>query len=210
MEDAPTARAPIPSWLPNAISVVRIALVPLWLAVALAVRSSSLAGVAPSRLPLVGILLALGASDLVDGFLARRFGLATNLGAVLDAVADKLAQIAIVTFLALLGTPSIGELPRSLWFVLVARDIVLAIGWTTIRLARGHVRAEHRWHGKLSSAALFVLLVACLGGLPRSWVDPVASAIAFFVAGSTLDYVRFGFAQLRSEEAPRPPLAPPA
>ncbi|MBL8949337.1 MAG: CDP-alcohol phosphatidyltransferase family protein, partial [Myxococcaceae bacterium] len=85
------------------MTFARIGLVPVWLALAFSMRSRALDGADVHRLPLVLLVLLIGATDMIDGFLARRFQLATNLGATLDAVADKLASFAAVTFLTFLA-----------------------------------------------------------------------------------------------------------
>src|SRR5688572_23818685 len=101
----------MPRWLPNALTIARIGLVPVWLAMALSMRSRALDGIEVNRLPMVLLLLVIGATDIVDGILARRFKLATNLGATLDAVADKLASFVAVTFLTFMAVPAFTPLP---------------------------------------------------------------------------------------------------
>ena len=117
----------VPRWLPNAISAARIALVPVWLALAWEARQAALLGNHPSPLGPQLVLLAIGASDVIDGALARRFALTTNLGATLDAVADKIAQISTVTFLVLAGAPAFTALPFWLMMTLATAHCPLSL-----------------------------------------------------------------------------------
>jgi phosphatidylglycerophosphate synthase len=195
----------IPPWLPNAISAARIALVPVWLALACDARQAALSGNVPSPLGPLLVLLAIGASDVVDGFVARRFALTTNLGATLDAVADKIAQISTVTFLVLAGAPAFTALPVWLMVSLATRDFLLAVGWYAVHRRRGEVKAEHRWHGKAASALLFVLVVAALVGVSPQFVVSGSAVVVAFVVPSTIVYLRSGWRQLSSRGSAEPP-----
>ncbi|MBM4062842.1 MAG: CDP-alcohol phosphatidyltransferase family protein, partial [Planctomycetes bacterium] len=139
----------VPRWLPNAISTLRIALVPGWVALAEAANRAAETGGPAERLrwSAVAVLIAIGVSDVLDGFLARRFGLQSHLGAVLDAVADKLAQVVVFFYLALRQGPEFATVP--LWFllVLVGRDLLLLLGCAIVRWRAGRVRVDHRPHG---------------------------------------------------------------
>lgn len=142
------------------------------------------------------MLVAIGISDLIDGAVARRFALTSNLGSMLDAMADKLAQIVTVTFLVFVNdifTP----LAIWLWTVLVARDGVLGIGWWWVHIKYGGVLTEHRWHGKLASALLFGLILAALSGVSSSWIQAGSAPVVLLVVPSTLVYLRQGWRQLR-------------
>ncbi len=186
----------VPHWLPNGITFVRIALVPAWLALAFAARAVALGGGAPRTWPLVAVLLVLGASDVLDGWIARRFGLATNLGATLDAVADKLAQVATVTFLVWFPSSAFTPLPIWLWFALLLRDVLLGIGWLLVWRKHGEVKNEHRWHGKLSSLLLFAVIVAATAGALPLAVTVISALSVALVAPSTAHYLRVGWRQL--------------
>ncbi len=189
--------APVPRWLPNAISLSRIALVPVWVLFAEEVRAQGPGADLGARGPVVAVLVVLGASDVVDGWLARRFHLATNLGATLDAVADKLAQIVTVTYLTVRGPPAFAAMP--LWFMgsLIARDVSMAVAWLYVRQRVGRVEATHEWHGKLSSVLLFILVL----GVSAGAFDGVALTgfevlIAALVLASTVRYGWLARAQL--------------
>lgn len=190
-----------PAWLPNAISGLRILMVPAWLLVAHLYRQSVLAEASDSglRIAVFAILVALGFSDVLDGWIARRFELTSNLGAILDAVADKLAQIAVYTYLALLGAPAFSPVP--LWFlaVLILRDAALAIGFLVIRHRRGSADATHFWHGKLSSVLLFLLMLWLGSGAWAEYLIYAFGTVAALVGASTLHYVVVGIRQLQSD-----------
>jgi cardiolipin synthase len=186
----------VPAWLPNAISAFRIALIPLWLVVA--ERSTGVAASegAAAQHTLTGILVVLGLSDVVDGLVARRFGLASSVGATLDAIADKLAQVAFVTYLVFRAHPLLTPVPIWFWAILVARDGLLAAGYLVVKRRRGRVDTEHAAHGKASSVLLFALVVTATAG-----VSPTAPLVLTWVSApllvaSTLLYVRDGTRQL--------------
>lgn len=179
----------IPRWLPNALSVLRIALVPGWLLLALMEP--------PRRSWLIALLLIIGGTDMVDGLLARRFALATNAGATLDAVADKLATVVAVTFLAFGGRSAFTALPMWLWAVLMARDLLLAIGFAVVWGHHRKVQVEHRWHGRLATLVLFLTVVAAMAAMPPTLVNLGALAVCLLVIPGTLDYVSEGLRQLR-------------
>ena len=177
---------PMPRWLPNLVSGLRIGLLPVWVWFAEAVESApDAAGVAVARTGALATLLAIGLSDVIDGWLARAFHLQTRAGAILDAVADKLTQVVLVTWFALRQPTAFAPIP--LWFllVLVARDLFLLFGWLKLR---AHVDVEHQWHGKAASVLLFVALVVWTAGLRVSpgWLVPIAALVVW----STADYAR--------------------
>ena len=177
-----TLPSPLIRWLPNAISILRILLVPfgLWLA--------EMGYISLLALTLVG----LGVSDLIDGWIARRFSVTSPVGATLDAVADKLAQVAFVSYFTFRDVPALNELPLWYFIIVLARDAALAIGYLTLRARHGSVDTEHRAHGKISSVVLFFVILSIVLQLPLL-VTLVACAIsAILIVVSTALYLEEG------------------
>lgn len=96
--------------LPNILTILRILLVPVvvW---AIASGEAELA---------FWLFLAAGVSDAMDGFIAKRFGLQTELGAYLDPVADKALLVSIYVALAVAGL-----IPRWVAIAVVSRDVMI-------------------------------------------------------------------------------------
>jgi cardiolipin synthase (CMP-forming) len=188
----------MPPWVPNAISFIRIGLVPVWVVLAIQQRAEAIAGAPLDRTPLLVVLVALGLSDVLDGALARHFKLTSNLGATLDAVADKLAQVASVTFLVFFASPGFTPLPLWLWVTLVLRDGALAVGWGLVYRKHRVVVVEHRWHGKASSLVLFAVIVMGTAGLPELVVVSGSALSLLLIVPGSVAYVREGLRQLAS------------
>lgn len=163
--------------IPNALSALRLALVPVFLV--LIVGGNDLAALI--------VLAVASVTDFLDGFLARRLNQLSRLGELLDPAADRL-----YIFAALIGLAARGLLPWWLLIVIVARDLML--------LVLGAVLAGNR-HGPLpvnrvGKLATFVLLIALpvivLGGafrvlapfaVPIGLVLAVAGAVLYWWAG---------------------------
>src|ERR671929_2314591 len=96
--------------IPNLITLGRILLVPV---VVWAITAGEM------RIAFV-LFLAAGISDAIDGFLAKRFGMATELGAYLDPLADKAMLVSIYVTLAIEGA-----IPLWLVILVVSRDIMI-------------------------------------------------------------------------------------
>ena len=73
--------------IPNLLSVIRLALIPLivWLYIGKQEYSAA-----------VAVILISGATDIIDGFIARKFNMVSDLGKILDPVADKLTQATVI------------------------------------------------------------------------------------------------------------------
>lgn len=125
--------------VPNVLSVLRLALIPLFLWLVLGPRADGIA---------VLVLMVLGITDYLDGYLARRLGQTSRLGAVLDPVADRLYILATVTGLGLREV-----IPIWLALLLPARDVLL---WTLVPFlrTRGHSALPVHFLGKAATAAL--------------------------------------------------------
>ena len=133
--------------LPNAITVLRAALIPLqaWLL---------LQG---KYAPAFALFVASGLSDLADGWLARRFNLRTRFGAIADPLADKLTMLSAAVLLAMQGW-----LPW--WFALlvVGRDVVIVAGAAAYHFTIGEVQMAPTWISKFNTALEFVFLAGVL------------------------------------------------
>ena len=129
--------------VPNVLSFVRLALIPLivWLYIGVNQPVWALA-----------IIVLSGITDIVDGFIARHFNMITDFGKMIDPVADKLTQMAM---LYCVGTtfPEI----RLLLILLVMKEVLTgAMSLISIKKT-GHVQAA-QWHGKVVTVLLYILI----------------------------------------------------
>lgn len=126
--------------VPNVISLIRLALIPvfIWL---IAIGEYGWAGI------LLGVI---GATDWIDGYLARRLNQVTELGKFLDPLADRIAVI--VAVLGGLFTP---VLPTWFAVLLILREAFIGIG-AIIGWRNGVTKLDVRWLGKLATLMLYV------------------------------------------------------
>ena len=129
--------------VPNVLSFARIALIPLfcWLA---ANEETRLWGIA-----LFAIVVS---TDWVDGYVARRTGQVSELGRILDPVADRLAIAA-----GLLTFAFSGIFPFWAALLILFRDIVLLLGAGAL-LWRRNIRVDVRWIGKIATFSLMAAI----------------------------------------------------
>lgn len=188
----------MPKWAPNALTLLRVALVPAFLVHAIWCAQDVAAGGsdAPHRYLSFAAFVAIGISDVLDGWIARRWNLATPLGATLDAAADKLAQVSALVFFLVSDGLAYARIPVWLVALIVARDVLLAIGYVTLRRRNGTVNVAHEAHGRVSTVLLFTLVIWITLDLPRPAVLPLSAAIGVVAMASTAGYLRRGWAEL--------------
>lgn len=148
--------------IPNMLSIFRLGLVPVivWLYCG------------KGNYPLTAwTLLLSGATDVVDGFIARRFDMVSDLGKVLDPVADKLTQAAAMACL-------LSRFEAIWWLlgVLVGKELVMAAMGIFVIKRTGEVHAA-QWHGKLAACLLYAVIL-----LHVVWYD-IPPAVSDVLAG---------------------------
>lgn len=129
----------------------------------------------------LGLLVASGASDYLDGKIARRWGQVSRLGQVLDPAADRLYILA-----TLLGLAYRAVIPWWLVGVLVAREAVLGVALLVVRRHGYRALAVHL-AGKAATFALLyafplLLLAQMLGGLEPAWPALVVRMLGWSTA----------------------------
>ncbi|MCD8012708.1 MAG: CDP-alcohol phosphatidyltransferase family protein [Lachnospiraceae bacterium] len=161
--------------IPNAMSLFRILLIPLivWLyKVRHQYRSTVL------------VLLVSGATDLLDGWVARRFHMVSNIGKVLDPIADKLTQGALLLSI-------MTERPRMLVLVLVMiikETIMIVTGMRVLKKTGKPYSAK--WHGKVTTFLLdFTVIIHVLWRAIPVWLSTVLIAVCTgFMIYSLVEY----------------------
>lgn len=133
--------------VPNLLSMFRLALIPLivWLYCG-----------AKKYLAAIGVLLLSGLSDIVDGFIARRFGMVSDFGKILDPVADKLTQGALLFCLLLKY-----RLMWALIAVFLIRETTMIIMGMVVIKKSDEVNSA-RWYGKLNTVVLYGVMMALI------------------------------------------------
>jgi phosphatidylglycerophosphate synthase len=179
------------------LPVVRVGLVPIFVAMALRIQDLAGAGsdTQPLRRVLVIILAIIALSDAADGWLARRYRLASQAGAVVDAASDKVAQLVLLALFTFTQGPAFEALPIWLLAAVLGRDLTLLVGWLALRWRRVPFEVVHRVHGRASLVAVFAALFWVTIGLPASGV-PVVSLVAVVVAAASV--VSYAFEVRRS------------
>lgn len=193
--------------IPNLISAARLLCVPLFL---------WLLWGPEKRAAAAWLLAVLGASDWVDGYIARHFDQGSELGKVLDPTADR--ALLLAGAVALLGEDLAHSIDVVLWIVIV-REVLIAVATVGVALA-GARRIDVVWAGKAGTLALMFALPLFL--LADATDSDVTTAIGwvFAVGGITLgwyaaakyvpaarDALAEGRAARRAQAAAAPPKA---
>lgn len=155
--------------VPNLLSLLRLAMIPLLLWLYLKKQEYLLTAV---------VVALSGATDIIDGIIARKNDLVSDLGKALDPIADKLTQIAMLYCLA----TSFPEI-QILLVLLVLKEVITGI-MSLISIGRTGKVEGAQWHGKVTTVLLYaiimdrivpwlfsaVLTVACIGMMVFSMV----------------------------------------
>src|SRR6185437_15136170 len=137
-----TRAVPAPlAQLPNALTLGRLLVIPVF--VALMVRAGG-----GHTWPAAIVFGAAGATDQVDGFLARRWRVESQFGKVADPLADRLLIDAAVILLV-----AYGRLPWAGLVVIAARDLLLLVGWRL--LAPREIELDVNLLGKAATWILY-------------------------------------------------------
>ena len=175
--------------IPNILSIIRILLVFVFVIILFVFDNLPLA--------LLTFLIA-GLTDVVDGYLARRNNWITNLGKILDPVADKLMQCTVLVSLLIKGI-----VPW--WFVVpffVKEILTLILGAVVIR--RRSVNVVSKWYGKFAvclfyaTVAVAILFNDFLVKHPLIYVLIFIPAIVFAI-GAMIAYIKH-YAYLKKED----------
>jgi cardiolipin synthase len=135
------------------------------------------------------LFLLAGLSDLVDGFLAKRFNMATELGAYLDPLADKALIVSIYVTLGIAGA-----IPRWLVILVVSRDIMIVSAVMLSWLVNNPVKLKPLTVSKLNTVAQILLALVVLASLAfgfDAWwlVQGLTVLVALLTLASVVFYI---------------------
>ncbi len=156
--------------LPNAVSMSRLVLASLFFAV-------------PSQPARVAIVAVAGATDMLDGWLARRTRTASRIGAIVDPIADRLFVLVVIGTFLLEGALTWGQT-----LLLLSRDIATTIGFFVARSVSWlrPVELRARMPGKVVTVLQMAVLVAVL--LVPDVVDTLVLVVAAASVVAIADY----------------------
>ncbi len=150
--------------LPNFLSLLRLAAVPF--------MAREIYQFPERRITAVVLFVAIWMTDMLDGWIARRFDQVSVVGKVLDPLVDKIFQITTAVMLTL-----IGRLPLWVPCFLIVRELVMVIGGAVL-YSRRRIVVHSRWYGRLTTVLLVIAFALALI-LPE---DQIHLIPGFFIA----------------------------
>jgi cardiolipin synthase len=162
----------------NKITICRILLVPLFVVEVLYYTDN---GNEVHRLVALLVFGLASLSDAIDGYLARRYNQHSELGRILDPLADKLLLIAGIVLLSLKNEPYLDRIPMWLTVTILSRDVLLVIGLAIIYYTYGKITVRPILIGKAAT----VLQMACVLWVLFKWPFKFLLGIAIAAAVST-------------------------
>lgn len=182
--------------VPNLLTFLRMALIPVF---------ASLLYYGYSGWALVAFLVA-GVSDGIDGFVARRFEQESELGTIIDPIADKLLMTTAFIILTLPNIfPPVKHLPVPFWVTaaVIGRDVLIVTIAAAINIMTGFRGFRPSWLGKLSTTvqvlAVGLILIAAVFGY-TFYLPTVYVIVALLAAVSGFHYIFFVAVLMKEKE----------
>jgi CDP-diacylglycerol--glycerol-3-phosphate 3-phosphatidyltransferase len=183
----------------NKITILRILLIPVFVVETLYYVKT---GNELHRLVAILAFAITAILDGVDGYIARHYHQISELGKILDPLADKLLLVSGVVVLSFDNAPRLGQIPLWLIGTILARDALLLIGVIVIRLTVGAIKVRPRLTGKIATVFQMIVVIWILlrwdfifhGRYLQIWI----LGAGLFTTASGLCYVWDGMKQLGS------------
>lgn len=144
------------SWInmPNALTILRILLVPVYLYIFYSGTENNIffAGL---------VFLFAGITDVLDGYIARKYDLGTDLGAILDPFADKL-----MSFTILITFATSGIIPMWILIALGIKEVVMIVGGAVLYLLKGRQVLPSDKFGKIATISFYAATLSVVFGMP--------------------------------------------
>ncbi|MBU6399645.1 MAG: CDP-alcohol phosphatidyltransferase family protein [Verrucomicrobia bacterium] len=177
----------------NKVTIVRILLVPFFVVHLLYYVTG---GNEVHRL-LAIVAFAFGAvSDGIDGYIARRYNQRSELGAILDPLADKLLLVLGLVLLSQNHAPYLATIPLWMTVTVFSRDALLLLGLIVIYYACGRIVIRPRFIGKVATVLQMVTLFWTLLKWDPLWLERWALGATVCTGASGLLYLKEGVRQL--------------
>jgi len=189
----------------NKVTILRILLIPFFVVETLYYVET---GNEVHRLLAILSFAVTAILDGVDGYIARRYNQISELGKILDPLADKLLLVSGVVLLSFDHTPRLGQIPLWLTGTIIGRDVLILIGMVVIHYTVGKVKVHPRLIGKIATVLQMVVVMWILlrwdkdfrVGWLKSWT--VGAAVCTGVSG--LLYIWDGVKQLGAHPTSSP------
>ncbi|MEO6391237.1 MAG: CDP-alcohol phosphatidyltransferase family protein [Pyrinomonadaceae bacterium] len=187
--------------IPNLLTIFRMALVPVFVSLLYYQRFF---------IALLVFVVA-GVTDGLDGLFARLFDQRSQLGTVLDPIADKLLMTASFVTLSLPAIIPLGSrhLPVPFWVTaaVISRDIFIIVGAAAINIMTGFRTFRPSWLGKLSTTiqifgVTFILVAASFPALKGFYLPTVYTIVFAFALFSGIHYVFFVSRLMNEDKRP--------
>ena len=147
------------------------------------------------RLVALGLFVLGMVSDALDGFLARRHNQQTELGTLLDPIADKFLILSTLISCSIIrGLPDEMRVPAWFNLIVISRDVLLVSGAIVLFLMKGRWTVRPNLLGKCTTFAQMLVIPAVLLGLPMKL--PLLTVAAGLTTLSAVVYIRMGLRAL--------------
>ena len=167
--------------LPNGLTILRILMAPV-ISILLVYKFWGLG---------LAVFLLAGITDALDGFFARSRAQRTELGMILDPLADKL-----LLFAAFVTLVNLHEMRRWLFIIIVSRDLMLIGGFLVLYITTGKTTVSVSLMGKLTTGLQLATVLGTMLAHVTGGVEPYLSGIIYLTAAVTiisgLEYVLRG------------------
>ena len=182
----------------NKVTIIRILLVPFFIVQVLYYVDS---GHEYHRLLALLAFAVAAISDGVDGYIARRYNQRSELGAILDPMADKLLLVSGIVLLSLDNGESLPHIPMWLTVTILSRDVLLLLGLVLIQLTVGKAKVKPIVAGKMATFLQMVMVIWGLLKWNEAFLVWIAAAATLFTGISGAYYIYDGIRQLSASPA---------
>jgi CDP-diacylglycerol--glycerol-3-phosphate 3-phosphatidyltransferase len=191
----------------NKITIFRILLIPFFVVEVLYYAKN---GHEINRLLGIASFAAAAILDGVDGYIARHYNQRSELGAILDPLADKLLLVSGIILLSFDHLPYLQSVPLWLTGTIIGRDILLLAGLIVIQMTVGKVGVKPRVLGKIATVLQMIVVLWILLKWDGKWLTAWTLSAALCTGISGLLYVWDGTRQLSAHptSSPTPPASP--
>ncbi len=129
------------------------------------------------------------ASDALDGFVARHFNQLSELGTVLDPLADKLLLVSGIILLSLHNEPVLPPIPVWLTVTILSRDVILLLGYAVIHFLAGGMKVRPHLTSKVATVLQMAAVLWALFKWNERWHYGICIGAAAFTGISGLIYI---------------------